>query len=207
MGWHIRLAALVAMVLCGAFPGAMHAQVNVTTYHNDNARTGANIQETILTPLNVNSAQFGKLFTLAVDGYVTAQPLYVANLPMQGSTHNVLYVATEHDSVYAIDADNGTVYWNINLIPAGGNTVNSTTDLKCGDLAPEVGITGTPVIDINTGTLYLVAVSKVNGAVVQFLHAIDIQSSAEKFGGPTTIGDTEMGTSINTLSTRLPGKW
>ena len=190
----IRLAAIVAMVLCSVLPGSLHAQVNVTTYHNDNARTGQNTQEIILTPLNVNSTQFGKLFTVAVDGYVNAQPLYVANLPIRGGTHNVLYVVTERDSLYAIDADNGTVYWNISLIPAGGTTVSSATDTKCGDILPELGITGTPVIDINTGTLYLVAVSKVNGTVVQFLHAIDIQSSAEKFGGPVSIQASAPGT-------------
>jgi len=190
----IRPAAVVAMALCSVLPGSPHAQVNVTTYHNDNARTGQNTQETILTPFNVNSAQFGKLFTVAVDGYVNAQPLYIANLPIQGGTHNVLYIATEHDSLYAIDADNGTVYWHITLIPAGGSTVNSATDTKCGDIVPELGITGTPVIDINTGTLYLVAVSKVNGAIVQFLHAIDIQSSAEKFGGPVNIQASAPGT-------------
>jgi hypothetical protein len=190
----IRLTPIVAMILCSVLPGPLHAQVNVTTYHNDNARTGQNTQETILTPFNVNSAQFGKLFTVAVDGYVNAQPLYVANLPIQGGTHNVLYIVTEHDSLYAIDADNGTVYWHINLIPAGGSTVSSATDTKCGDIVPEQGITGTPVIDINTRTLYLVAVSKVNGTVVQFLHAIDIQSSAEKFGGPVDIQASAPGT-------------
>jgi len=193
----IRVAAVAATVLYGVFPGSAHAQVNVTTYHNDNARTGQNTQETSLTPLNVNSTQFGKLFTVAVDGYVYAQPLYVANLAIQGGTHNVLYVATEHDSVYAIDADSGTVYWHINLIPTGGSTLTSSSDIKCGDLVPEVGITGTPVIDTNTGTLYLVAVSKVNGTVAQFLHAIDIQSSAEKFGGPVNIQASAPGTAVD----------
>src|ERR1700688_709313 len=85
----IRLSAILAMVLCSVLPGSLHAQVNVTTYHNDNARTGQNTQETILTPFNVNSAQFGKLFTVAADGYVNAQPLYIANLSIQGGTHNV----------------------------------------------------------------------------------------------------------------------
>jgi hypothetical protein len=194
MKYYIRLAAIAATVLYAALCDSLHAQVNVTTYHNDNARTGANTQEIALTPLNVNSAQFGKLFTVAVDGYVFAQPLYISHLPIQGSVHNVLYIVTEHDSVYAIDADNGTVYWRISLIPAHGSPISSTNDLQCGDLAPEVGITGTPVIDINTGTLYLVAVTKVNGAAAQFLHAIDIQSSAEKFGGPVQIKASAPGT-------------
>src|ERR1700719_4349212 len=132
MKYSVRVAAIVATVACSVFAGSAHAQVNVTTYHNDNARTGQNTQETILTPLNVNSTQFGKLFTVAVDGYVYAQPLYVANLTIQGAAHNVLYIATEHDSVYAIDADNGTIYWHINLIPTGGSTLTSSSDIKCG---------------------------------------------------------------------------
>src|ERR1700730_2062288 len=101
----IRPASVVAMALCSVLPGSPHAQVNVTTYHNDNARTGQNTQETILTPANVNSAQFGKLFSVSVDGQVYAQPLYLSNVNIGGGTHNVLYVATEHDSLYAIDAD------------------------------------------------------------------------------------------------------
>src|SRR6202140_2635532 len=117
--WPTRiLAVALSCLLCTA----LRAQVNVTTYHNDNARTGQNTQETILTPANVNSSQFGKLFSIAVDGWVFAQPLYLSNVNIAGGTHNVLYVATEHDSVYAIDADNGTVYWKISLIPSGGTT-------------------------------------------------------------------------------------
>ena len=104
---------------------ALQAQVNVTTYHSDNARTGQNLQETILTPTNVNGSQFGKLFSVPVDGYVYAQPLYLSNVNIGGGTHNVLYVATEHDSLYAIDADHGTIYWHISLIPSGGSTVSS----------------------------------------------------------------------------------
>ena len=100
-----------------------NGQVNVTTYHNDNSRTGQNAQEAILNPTNVNSNQFGKVFTVNVDGYVYAQPLYLANVSINGGRHNVVYVATEHDSVYAIDADNGSVYWQVSLIPAGGSTV------------------------------------------------------------------------------------
>ena len=94
-----------------------HAQVNVTTYHNDAARTGQNTQETILTPSNVNSTQFGKLFSVTVVGAVYAQPLYLSAVSIAGGTHNVLYVVTEHDNVYAIDADNGTVYLQVSLIP------------------------------------------------------------------------------------------
>src|SRR5262245_20057389 len=99
------------------------AQVNVTTFHNDNARMGQNTAETILTPANVNSNQFGKLFSVSVDGYVYAQPLYMSNVNIAGGTHHVLYVATEHDSLYAIDANNGTVLWQQSFInPAAGIT-------------------------------------------------------------------------------------
>src|SRR5579871_3198546 len=167
--------------------GNVGAQVSVTTYHNDNSRTGANTQETILSPSNVNSGQFGKLFSVTVDGAVYAQPLYLANLTIAGGTHNVLYIATEHDSVYAIDADSGTIYAQVSLIPTGGSTVNSSTDLSCGDLVPEIGITGTPVIDPSSGTLYVVAKSKVNGSIVQYLHALDVATLADKFGGPMLI--------------------
>jgi hypothetical protein len=187
----LGVVVLTLFCLCSV---ALQAQVNVTTYHNDNARTAQNTQETILTPANVNSGQFGKLFSVAVDGWVYAQPLYLSNVNIAGGTHNVLYVATEHDSLYAIDANNGTIYWQISLIPSGGSTVNSSTDLGCGDLVPEVGITGTPVIDTTTGTLYVVAKSKVSGSLVQYLHAIDVATSAEKFGGPVSIQATVPGT-------------
>ncbi|MGA7765046.1 MAG: chitobiase/beta-hexosaminidase C-terminal domain-containing protein [Candidatus Sulfotelmatobacter sp.] len=185
---------IVAVTLFCTYSVALQAQVNVTTYHNDNARTGQNTQETILTPANVNSGQFGRLFSLTVDGWVYAQPLYLSNVNIGVGTHNVLYVATEHDSLYAIDADKGTVYWQISLTPSGGSTVNSSSDLGCGDLVPEVGITGTPVIDTSTGTIYLVAKSKVSGSLVQYLHAIDVVTSAEKFGGPVAIQATVPGT-------------
>ncbi|MGA8606935.1 MAG: chitobiase/beta-hexosaminidase C-terminal domain-containing protein [Candidatus Sulfotelmatobacter sp.] len=187
---------IVAVALFFIFSIAQ-AQVNVTTYHNDNSRTGQNKQETILTPASVNSNQFGKLFSVSVDGYVYAQPLYLSNVNIGGGTHNVLYVATEHDSLYAIDADQGTVYWQISLIPSGGSTVNSSSDLACGDLVPEVGITGTPVIDTSTGTIYLVAKTKVSGSLIQYLHAIDVVTSLEKFGGPALIQGTVPGTAAD----------
>jgi hypothetical protein len=191
---HIGIVAIAVFCI---FSIALQAQVNVTTYHNDNARTGQNTLETILIPSSVNSNQFGKLFSVSVDGYVNAQPLYLSNVNIGGGTHNVLYVATEHDSLYAVDADQGTVYWQISLIPSGGSAVNSESDLGCGDLALEVGITGTPVIDTSTGTIYLVAKSKVNGSLVQYLHAIDVVTSAEKFGGPVFIQATVPGTALD----------
>jgi len=173
---------LAVFLLCG-IAASTRAQVNVTTYHNDISRTGQNTQETLLTPTNVNSSQFGKLFSVPVDGAVFAQPLYLAQVAIAGGTHNVAYVATEHDSVYGIDADTGTIYFQVSLIPAGGTTVSSQNDLDCTDITPEVGITGTPVIDPVGGTLYVVAKSKVSGNIVQYLHALDVTSGAEKLGG------------------------
>jgi hypothetical protein len=184
--------------------GLAHAQVSVTTFHNDNSRTGQNIQETILTPGNVNSQQFGKLFALAVDGAVYAQPLYLSGINIAGSAHNVVYVATEHDSVYAIDADSGTVYAQVSLIPAGGSTVMASTDLGCNDLIPEIGITGTPAIDATGRTLYVVAKAKVNGTFVQYLHALDVATLAEKFGGPTLITASSPGTAADGNGSTVP---
>jgi outer membrane protein assembly factor BamB len=171
------------------------AQVNVTTWHNDLARTGVNTQETILTTTNVNVSQFGRLFQVQVDGQVYAQPLVLSGVEIGGGTHNVVYVATEHDSVYALDADNGTIYAQVSLIPSGGTTVNANSDLvpACGDITPEVGITGTPVIDPAGNTLYVVAKSKVNGSIVQHLHALNTVTLAENFGSPVEIQATGPG--------------
>ena len=176
------------------------AQVNVTTYHNDNARTGQNTNETLLTPASVQS-QFGKLFTLSVDGSIYAQPLYMSGLQIGGGTHNVVFVATEHDSVYAFDADSGgNPLWHVSLInPGAGVTTRPSTDTGCDDLTPEIGITGTPVIDPSSKTLYLVAVTKENGTAVQRLHALDITSGAERFGGPVAIQASAAGTGLGSI--------
>jgi hypothetical protein len=174
------------------------AQVAVTTYHNDNARSGTNFNETILTPSNVNSTSFGKLFTYAVDGQIYAQPLYVPGVAIAGQgTHNVVFVATENDSVYAFDADsntgtNASPLWRAAFAnPAQGITAVPSSDVSCGDLTPQIGITGTPVIDQSSGTLYAVTKTAVtSGTTVRYyqqLHALDITSGAEKFGGPFTI--------------------
>ena len=179
----------------------IQAQVNVTTFHNDAARDGQNMNETILTPSNVNAAQFGRLFVQPIDGYAYAQPLYVSNLQIAGAAHNVVFVATEHDGVYAFDADgnsgiDATPLWYVSFInPAAGvTTVSSVNDLVCTDINPEVGITGTPVIDPASNTLYVVAKTKENGAFFQRLHALDIITGAEKFGGPVVIQATVPGT-------------
>src|SRR5580658_2522119 len=178
--------------------------INVVTYHYDNLRTGQNLNETILTPANVNSATFGKLGAFTVDGLVDAQPLYLSAvaIPTVG-TKNVLYVATEHDSVYAFDADsvNGntsTYLWKVSLLGSGETTSDNR---GCGQVTPEIGVTSTPVIDRTRGThgaIYVVAMSKdANGNYFQRLHALDLTTGAELFGGPTTVQATYPGTGDN----------
>jgi hypothetical protein len=175
---------------------ACQAQVNVLTWHNDNSRSGQNLNETIFTPGNVNASTFGKLFAIAVDGKVDAQPLYVASLEIRGSGfRNVLYVVTEHDSAYAFDADTGAQLWHRSMVGAG----ETSSDARgCSQIVPEIGITSTPVIDLNIGahgTIYLVAMSKdAAGAYHQRLHALDITTGSEQFNGPVEIAATYPGT-------------
>jgi hypothetical protein len=162
-------------------------------YHNDAGNTGQNLNETVLSPSNVNATQFGKLFSYALDGQSFSQPLYVSNVPVpnQGN-HNLVFAATEHDSVYAFDADTQATLWTVNFTnPAAGVTTVPASDLAQGyggsPIQPEIGITGTPVIDGSSGTLFVVAMTKENGAYVHRLHALDITTGSEKFGGPVVI--------------------
>jgi len=196
---HIRRHRMSCCVLLMAslVPAALGQGlvVNVTTYHNDNARLGLNAKETTLTLANVNRAQFGKLFSQAVDGFVYAQPLYLSNVRIPGKgRHNVVYVATQHDSVYAFDADSNTganrqALWTRAFAdPAAGIQPVRSEDVNCKDIYPEVGITGTPVIDAATGTLYVVTKeTRPAKGVAQRLHALDVGTGEEKFGGPVEI--------------------
>ncbi len=161
---------------------------DVTTFKNDMARSGLFATETTLTPANVNSTSFGLLHNTQVDGKVDAQPLYLSQLSIHGTAHNVVFVATEHASVYAIDADSGVALWQVSLLGAGET---SSDTHGCGQVVPEIGITSTPVIDRTAGangTLYVVAMSiDQSSNYHQRLNALDITTGAELLGGPTEI--------------------
>lgn len=177
--------ALLAQTSPGSSPAS--ALASVLTYHNDNLRTGQNLLETILTLANVNSSAFGKLVSYPVDGLTYAQPLYVpsVNIPGKG-VHNVVYVATEHDSVYAFDADglfSGPLWHRSFINPKTGLTTIPAADTGGGLVGPEIGITSTPVINASTGTIYVVAATKSRaGVYAQRLHALSIKTGAEKVG-------------------------
>lgn len=171
---------------------------DVTTYHNDIARTGQHLNETALTPVTVNSTSFGKLGFYGVDGLVDAEPLYLASVNIAGGTHNVLYVATEKASVYAFDADTGAVLWKTSALAAGETPSDS---LGCFQISPTIGVTATPVIDRSrgpNGAMYVVGMSKdAGGAYHQRIHALDVTTGAELFGGPTEITASYPGTGAN----------
>ncbi|MGA8035443.1 MAG: chitobiase/beta-hexosaminidase C-terminal domain-containing protein [Candidatus Acidiferrales bacterium] len=193
----ISFAALIAPSIC--------AQTNILTHHYDTARTGQNLTETKLTPTNVSSTTFGKLFALPVDGYVYAQPLYVSGVTIPGKgTHNVVYIATEHDSLYAFDADaGGPALWQVSFLINGATTLSTSDVGNTQDINPEIGITGTPVIDSTTNTLYVVVNTKENGAYIYRLHAIDITTGSEKFNGPVVLNASVPGTSPDSKSGSL----
>ncbi|MBZ5660224.1 MAG: choice-of-anchor D domain-containing protein [Acidobacteriia bacterium] len=195
--------ALMLAVLAGllSWTGPAQAQVRVTTEHNDNSRTGANTQETVLTTGNVNPTQFGKLYSAVVDGFIYAQPLYLYHVSISGVFHNVVYVATEHDSVYAFDADTGSQLWHVSFINPPTVTTVSPADAGAPyDLVPEIGITSTPVIDPTAGTLYVIAKTKESGVFVQRLHALNVATGAEKSGSPVVITASVSGTGDGSVS-------
>ncbi|HXY26226.1 MAG TPA: hypothetical protein VEI73_16360 [Candidatus Acidoferrum sp.] len=181
-------------------PGTTNSSVDVVTYHYDNFRSGQNLNETTLTTANVKSTTFGKKGEFSVDGLVDAQPLYLSQVSINGQNKNVLYVATEHGSVYAFDADsiNGTTtafLWKTSTLGSGETT---SDDRGCGQVSPEIGITSTPVIDRTRNAIYVVAMSKdSNGNYFQRLHALSLSTGSELFGGPMTITATYPGTGDN----------
>jgi hypothetical protein len=190
----MNLSALLAASTLALAVSPCAAQVTTSQYNN--SRTGATLHEKLLTPQNVNAQQFGKLGAFKVDGAVYAQPLYLPSVEVPGKgKHDVLYVATEHDSVYAFDANRpgDASLWQVSLIDkARGEIVPSEDDAQCRSIRPEVGITSTPVIDINTGTLYVLARTKIRHAMgpdkyFQRLHALAITTGVEKLGGPKLI--------------------
>jgi outer membrane protein assembly factor BamB len=200
---HFRSSFLVFVKVVAAavlfMPSLAFAATDVLTWHNDLARTGLNPREWSLTPGNVNATDFGKLFVANFDGQIYGQPLIVSRLQIPGQDiYNVLYVATEHDSVYAIDADTGVFLWRRSLLAAGETPAD--TD-QCDNITPEVGITATPVIDRRSGphgTIYVVTMSRnAAGFYFQRLHALDLATGTEEFGGPVEVLATYPGTGSN----------
>src|SRR6201997_4872313 len=182
------------------------AQVSILTQHNDNGRSGQNLEETTLNTSNVNQNSFGKLFWRTVDGFIYAQPLYLPGLTIQGATHNVVFVATGHNSVYAFDADNPNQpapLWQVNLgtpVPSqdiciiSGDT--NPADCPYYDISPEIGITSTPVIDPVAGIIYVVNRTKntSNNTYHDYIHALNLTTGAEELGGPVEIAGQVSGT-------------
>jgi len=165
------------------------AGTDVTTYHNDNARTGQNLTETALSSSNVRSTVFGRIALVTLDGKVDAQPLYLSGLNVPGrGARDVLYAATEHGTVYAIDAASRTTIWAKTMLGTG--EVPSDAVGGCGQVTPEIGVTATPVIDRANGVIYVVAMSRNGSTYFQRLHALDLTTGAEMFGGPRTITAT-----------------
>jgi Immunoglobulin I-set domain len=185
-------------------PATSVSSIDVITYHYDNLRTGQNVNEMTLTPANVNQATFGKLGEFAVDGLVDGQPLLLSNLTLPGTGNkNVLYVVTENDSIFAFDADSitssgGTTLWHASALGSGETPSDNR---GCGQVSPQIGITSTPVIDRSRNAIYVVAMSKdSNGNYHQRLHALNLTTGQELFGGPTTIQATFPGTGDNSLN-------
>jgi len=177
---------------------AVTVGANVLTWHNDNQRSGLNASEGILTAQNVNAQSFGKLFSYLVDGYVYAQPLVVSDLNVNGSQHDVVFVVTENDSVYAFDGDqygSGAPLWHVSLLQAG------ETPITNGAIKPYQGITSTPAIDLTSNTIYVVSTQVVAGQPGTFrLHALDLATGAEKFGGPVTLSASVPGTNSDAVN-------
>jgi hypothetical protein len=179
------------------YTGAPTGPLNILTYHDDNARTGENANETVLKPTNIDPQQFGKVGFLPVQGLVDAEPLYVSQLQIGGTERNVVFVVTEHDLAYAFDADTFAKLWQVSLL---GPDETTSDNRGCGQVTPEIGVTATPVIDLHGGShgvMYVVAMSKdSSGKYFQRLHALDLVTGAEVNGGPETIEATFPGSAL-----------
>ena len=206
------LHGVTVCCIAGITSAAALAQVDITTWQVNLQHTGANLQETQLTPASITATGgFGLLFTQALDGQSYGQPLFVSSGTLgkfaDGTLHNVVYVATEHDSVYAFDADSntGAPLWHDSLLPAGTTPVPQG-DTGSGDIQVELGITATPVIDTVASTLYIVSKVKTtaNGTYQQYLHALDLKTGVEKAGGPVLINPTFVGTSSDSVGGVIP---
>ena len=191
---HLALAALAA----SAAPCWPLEAADVLTFHNDNNRTGRNLQETILNTLNVNPKTFGKLFSVSLDGNSFGQPLYVASVNFKGGDRSVVYVATSHNSVYAIDARTGALIWRVNLgdpVPRQDIETFRQAHMPDGspyyDLYPEIGITATPVIDVGSQAIFVVAKTRVSTEnepkYFYSLHALDLRDGSEKSDSPVIV--------------------
>ncbi|MGH7916534.1 MAG: hypothetical protein ACREQE_03625 [Candidatus Binataceae bacterium] len=194
------IGTLMVVLLCVAVieygkARANFAPVSILTNRYDTQRDGLNAAETALTLSDVNAQSFGKLFSDQVDGNIYAEPLYVPGLTINGATHNVVYVATENDNVYAFDADQaGPPLWQVSFLdPANNVTAVKETQIGCNDITPTYGITSTPVIDPSTETIYVVASTSENGAITYRIHALDLTTGQEKFNGGQLITATVPG--------------
>jgi len=191
----ITAASVVAPSATGSATVWITDYPGMFTYHADRFRSGVNLQEFALTKSTVKSSTFGKVFKRVVDGQIYAQPLYVANLTIAGAKHNVVFVATEHSSVYAFEADGRTTapFWKRSFInpSAGITTISKPANAL---ISPEISISSTPVIDISTSTLYVAVSTNENGSIVHRLHALSLTTGAEKFGGPIKIQGSVPGT-------------
>jgi uncharacterized protein YjdB len=188
--------SVVASVTVAAGTG-----VDIPTWHADTNRSGLNANETSLTTANVAPMSFGRLFSYAVDGYVYGEPLLMSNITVNGAAHNVIYVATEHDSVYAFDADNygtGAPLWQVSLLQTVGGVTE--TPITVGPIQPYQGVTSTPVIDPSTNTIYVVSEQSLSGNSTFRLNALDITTGAQKFGGPVTIQASVPGTNSDSVN-------
>lgn len=200
----LRVPAALLFPVIGV--AGLHAQsgANTLTWHNNNSRTGTNTSESALTLTSVNAQKFGKTGFISTDGVVDAQPLYVAKLKINGASHNVVFIASEHNTVYAADAQTGDVLWKTSLTPSGETT---SDDRGCSAISPEIGISSTPVIVLDQGphgAIYVVSATKnASGGYRQRINALDLTTGAQLFGGPTEITASYPGIGENSSEGRV----